>query len=350
MRRSAWPVLVLLLASACRQSAAPPPAAAADPAPATPPASADAGLAQAAVPVKPVPAELPAVLARVNGETVERWELENAVRSAEANAGSPIPAGQRDEILRNLLNQLVEIRLLAQEARSRKLDPTAVEVKNQLDGIRKNFPSEDAFVQAMAADGTTVDKVQQDITRRLQISKLIDQEITPTLVVPAADVRAFYDQNLDRFKEDASVHASHILIAAPSDAGAPKREEARAKAEEILKKVRAGADFAQLARTESQDPGSASQGGDLGFFGQGQMVPPFDAAAFGLKPGAISEVVETQFGFHIIKQIEQRAPRTTPFEEARARIGEFLQAQQGEAKTAEMIEQLRAKATIEIYV
>jgi len=223
-------------------------------------------------------------------------------------------------------------------------------VKNQLDAVRKNFPSEEAFVQAMAADGTTVDKVQQDITRRLQISKLIDQEITPTLVVPAADVRAFYDQNLDKFKEDASVRASHILITVPPDAGAPQRQEARAKAEEVLKKVRAGADFAQLARTESQDPGSASQGGDLGFFGQGQMVPPFDAAAFGLKPGAISEVVETQFGFHIIKVAERKPEATRPFDAVKERIAQFLKQREVQERVLARAKELRSKSKVEILI
>jgi peptidyl-prolyl cis-trans isomerase C len=344
MQRPVWLALVLLLSAACGRSASITAADSADAAGTT----AD-GVAPAAQ-VQPVPEDLPAVIARVNGEAIERWELENAARSAEANAGGPMPADRRDEILRGLLDQLVEIRLLSQEAHARNLDPTAAEVEAQLAEIRQGFPSEEALAQAMAADRTTLDKVQQDITRRLQAGKLLDSTIAPTLSVQAADVRSFYDENLERFREEEAVRASHILIAVPPDAGGAVQQEARTKAEGVLQKIRDGADFADLARTESQDPGSAPGGGDLGFFGRGQMVPPFDTAAFGLAPGAVSPVVETQFGFHIIKQVERRAARTTPFEEVSQQIGQFLEAQQGEAKTTELVEQLKAKAAVEIYL
>ena len=180
--------------------------------------------------------------------------------------------------------------------------------------------------------------------------KLLDQEITPTVSVQDKDIKVFYDQNLERFKESDSIRASHILIAIPPNASATDKQQARAKADAVLKKVQNGADFAQLARTESQDRGSAENGGDLGFFGKGQMVPPFEAAAFNLKPGEVSPIVETQSGFHIIKQQEQRAARTTPLAEVNQQIAQYLRAQQGEEKTAAFVEQLKAKAKVELYV
>jgi peptidyl-prolyl cis-trans isomerase C len=341
-------LLIVSLSVACRKpvssTAAPAggtaPAASANATAATPPA------AQA----KPVPEQLPAILARVNGEAIERWELESAVRDVEARAGAPMPAEQRNEVLRGMLEQLVSMHLLAQEARTRNVTVADADVKGRIDQARQGFQSEDAFQKALAADGGSIDRLQRDITRRLQISKLLDQEITPKVSVQDNDIKAFYDQNLERFKESDSIRASHILIAIPPNANAADKQQARAKADVVLKKVQGGADFAQLARAESQDRGSAENGGDLGFFGKGQMVPPFEAAAFNLKPGEVSPVVETQFGFHIIKHQEQRAARTTPLAEVNQQIAEYLRAQQGEEKTAAFVEQLKAKAKVDMYV
>jgi peptidyl-prolyl cis-trans isomerase C len=342
-------VLVSVAASACR---APAPSATAA---ATPPATAGAPSPAVEAPTpapqaKPVPQELPAVLARVNGEAIDRAELEGAVRSAEARAGASIPAEQRSEILRGLLDQLVSVHLLAQEARARKVTVPDADVKQQIDQVRKQFPSEEAFAKEMAANGSSLDRLQKDIARRLQITKLIDAELAGKVTIADKDVSAFYEQNAEHFKEGEAVRASHILVSVAKEANAAQKQEARAKAETLLKKVRAGADFAGVAKTDSQDPGSAPKGGDLGFFTRGEMDPTFEAAAFNLKPGAISAVVETPFGFHIIKQHEQRPGRTKPLAEVSNQIADFLRSQQSEEKTTAFIEQLKAKAKIEIFV
>lgn len=348
MRQLHGLVLIALLTSACRAPA--PSNATPASAPATGVQSAASGSPVPAPQAKPLPQELPAVLARVNGEAVERAELDSAVRSAEARAGAPVPPEQRNEILRGLLDQLVSVHLLAQEARARKVTVADSDVKQQVDQVRKQFPSEEAFAKEMAAEGGSIDLLHKDIARRLQITRLIDQELAGKVAIQEQDINAFYQQNVEHFKEGESVRASHILIAISKEASPVQKQQARAKVDELLKKARAGADFAQLARIESHDPGSAPRGGDLGFFGRGQMDPTFEAAAFTLKPGAISGVVETPFGFHIIKQHEQRPGRTKPLAEVSEQIGQFLRSQQSDEKTTAFIDQLKAKAKIEIYV
>ena len=118
----------------------------------------------------------------------------------------------------------------------------------------------------------------------------------------------------------------------------------------MLKTVKAGGDFATLARANSTDPGSAQNGGDLGFFPKGQMTPAFEEAAFKLKPGTTSALVETPFGFHIIKVLERRAPRTAPFAEVSGQIKDFLTQGQREQKLEQFVEQVKAKGKIEILV
>jgi parvulin-like peptidyl-prolyl isomerase len=168
--------------------------------------------------------------------------------------------------------------------------------------------------------------------------------------VPDSDVNTFYEKNVDRFKQGETVHASHILFGAPQDAPPAQKADAKTKAQAALKQIKGGADFATIAREQSQDPGSAPNGGDLGFFPRGQMNPQFEDAAFKLKAGAISPVVETPFGFHIIKVLEKRGPRTAPLPEVAGQIKDFLMQGQREQKLEQFVEQVKGKAKIEILV
>lgn len=366
MSRIAVVAVLVLAATACRGqagSAAPKvdatttadSAAAAPPetAGATAPPSGAAAETQAppqAPPVKPMPAQLPEVLATVDGERIERWELEGAIKGIEARAGAPIPADRRDQIVRSLLGQIVDYHLLSREARDRKIAVNDAEVTAQINQIKGGFPNEQAFQQALSAQGITLDQLQRQTRMGMDIEKVLQAEVTPKIKVDDAEVGAFYKQNLTQFEQGESVHASHILIATPQGAQTAQKDEAKAKAQDLLKQVKAGGDFAKLAKEQSQDPGSAPGGGDLGFFPKGQTDPAFEAAAFALKPGGVSEVVESQFGFHVIKVHEHRAARTAPLEEVSGQIREFLTGQQRESAIQAFLASVKAKRKVEILV
>jgi peptidyl-prolyl cis-trans isomerase D len=151
------------------------------------------------------------------------------------------------------------------------------------------------------------------------------------LAAPSDDaVKAYYDEHSDdRFTAPEEVRARHILIKLPPAADEKARAAARTKADDVLAKVKKGADFAKLAQDVSEDPGTASKGGDLGLFSRGHMVPAFDAAAFALEPGAVSEVVETPFGFHIIKVEEKLPGGQKPLDAVRDEIVKTLTAEKG---------------------
>lgn len=353
-------VLVALLIAAALTSVAckkPSPAGSAAPAstgtaqsvPANPVPGSNAAT-PAPVPPKPMPAQLPDVLARVNGEPVERWEFDNAVKRLEARAGGSIPADRRDEILRGVLDQLVAYHLLAQEARARKFAAADQDVDARVAEIRKNFPDEAAFTQAIAAQGLTVDHLRAQTRSNLEVQKVIDAEVSAKVSVQDADVSTFYQQNLEKFKQGESVRASHILIGVPQGATPEQKSAAKAKAEAALKQVRGGADFGAVARAQSQDPGSAQNGGDLGFFPKGQMTPAFEEAAFKLKTGAVSNIVETPFGFHIIKSLGRRPARTAPLDEVSGQIKDFLTQGQREQKLEQFIAQAKSKSRLEVLV
>jgi peptidyl-prolyl cis-trans isomerase C len=358
------PILVcvgLLAVAACRKASAPSKAgqplpgassaAAAAPAngapaqPAPPPPQAGAPAA-----AKPVPAVLPAVVARVNGESIERWELENAIRGIKARAGSPMPAERRDEIIRGLVDQLIGYHILSQEAHARKLDATDADVDARIAQIKSGLPTPEAFQQALAARGLSLEQLRAQTRMSIQASKIIEAEVSGKISVADADVEAFYNQNLDRFRQGETVHASHILIATPQNADAAAKQQARVKAEVILKALKGGADFAAVARSQSMDPGSARNGGDLGFFQRGQMEPSFEQAAFALKPGTTSGIVETSYGFHIIRALEKRGPRTAPLAEVGPQVKEFLISQQREARINAFVDAAKARSRIEVLI
>ncbi|GAA4355076.1 SurA N-terminal domain-containing protein [Variovorax defluvii] len=159
------------------------------------------------------------------------------------------------------------------------------------------------------------------------------------ITVSEADLRSYYDQNAERFGTKEERRASHILITAPASAPAADREKARAKAQQLLAEVRKSpGSFAELARKNSQDPGSAEKGGDLDFVTRGAMVKPFEDAMFALKKGEISDVVESEFGYHIIQLNDLKPAVVQPFEQVRAKIEDEVRSQQATQEFAKAAE------------
>jgi peptidyl-prolyl cis-trans isomerase C len=354
------PLLLLIapLSLGCRNAQTPAPQAGdrATPAPQagdrTPaPQDVKPGDAPASSQVKPLPEKLPEVLAKVNGEPVERWELEMAVKRVEAQTGEAVPADRRNEVFRTVLDQLVSFHLLAQESRQKKMDVTDAQLEDEIARMRKEFPSDDAFQKVIAEQGLTLERLRRQTRMNLQIQKIVEAEVNPTITVSDQDVDAFYKQNAERFKQGELVHASHIFVAVPENADAAAKRQARAKAQDLAKLARAaGADFGKLARERSQDPGTAPNGGDVGFFPKGQMAPAFEEAAFALKVGAVSDAVELPNGFHVIKVNERRAPRTVPLSEVGPDIKAFLESGQRQSKIERLVEQAKSRATTKIEI
>ncbi len=160
------------------------------------------------------------------------------------------------------------------------------------------------------------------------------------IVVPEAELKTYYEQNVARLAGLEERRASHILINADKAAPVSERDKARAKAQELLAALKQNPNqFAELARKNSQDSGSASKGGDLDFFGRGAMVKPFEEVAFALKKGEISDVVETEFGFHIIRLTDIKVPEQKSFESQRAKLEAEVRTQLAQRKFAEAAEQ-----------
>jgi peptidyl-prolyl cis-trans isomerase C len=329
--------------AACRKTPAPAATSTASPAtPGTPAAAATPA------PPKPMPAQLPDVLAKVNGEDVKKSDFDMLVKDMELGQG-PIPAERRDEILRGTLDRLITYTLLSQEAKARKVVATDTEVEERLKQMQQQFPNEEAFKKALAERNMTIDRLRSDTRNDLVISKMMDAEVSTTPGASDAEAKDFYEKNPDKFKQPEQVRASHILIRVDENADAAAKQKALARIQALLKRAKAGEDFAALAKQNSQD-GSAAQGGDLNYFGRGQMVPAFDEAAFKLKPGEISDVVTTQFGYHIIKVTDHKDASTVPLEQVSDRVKQFLSGQKKQEKADQFITGLKEKSKIEVLV
>jgi peptidyl-prolyl cis-trans isomerase C len=307
------------------------------------------GQPPAATPPKPVPAQLPPVIARVNGEDVKKEDFDRIIHTMEARAGQPVPPDRRDEIMRGAIDQLVVYTLLSQESRNRGIKIDDKEIDEKMAQLKGQFPTQELFEKALKERGMTVESLRKDARVDLSVTKLMEAE-TAALPGPSdLEAKDFYEKNPDRFKQEESVRASHILIRVDPKADAAAKKKARAEIDAVLKQAKAGADFGKLAQQHSQD-GSAAQGGDLNYFSKGQMVPEFDKVAFDLKKDEISGVVTTQFGYHIIKVIDHKAGRAIPFEEASPQIKQFLGEQKKQQHSEAFIDGLKKKAKIVVLV
>lgn len=286
-------------------------------------------------------------VARVNGVAISAQELTRASKVMFSGQNGMMPSAEKQkEFEKQALSQLVSAELLYQAGQKLEIKDLDKQVDDKLAQGRAKFGNEEGFAKAMK-ELDMQEKDLRDYTRRdLVITNFIEKTIVPKVTVSEEDARKFYNENPDKFTKSEAVKASHILVGADQKATAEEKKAAREKAEKLRKELAGGADFAALAKASSTCP-SSQQGGDLGYFGKGQMVPAFEQAAFSLKPGEISEVVETQFGFHIIKLTDKKAAEKVEFKEARPRIEDFLKNQKTGAAVNDYLEEARKTAKIE---
>jgi peptidyl-prolyl cis-trans isomerase C len=302
-------------------------------------------VAASAAPVAAAASQGP--VARVNGTDVAAVELRRAKKVM--LRGQSVPDDQQAAFDKQALEQLVSAELLYQAAAKQEVKDLDKQIDEKIAQGKARFKDEQDFKKAIK-DLEMDEKDLREYTRRdLLISRFVETAFAAKTTVSEKDARDFYDQNPDKFKRDETVKASHILIGVDAAASPDDKKKAREKADKLKKELTGGADFAALAKSNSTCP-SAAQGGDLGSFGKGQMVPPFEKAAFALKPGETSEVVETQFGYHIIRLTEKNSAASIDFKEVKAKIDEFLKGQKIGEAVQKYIAEARKTAKIEVLL
>jgi len=290
-------------------------------------------------------------VASVNGVLIPKAYLEREVRRFEEQAlsqGQLVDESQRDQLNRQALDTLIDIELLYQESQRRGFEISEERIEEQLNSLRTQFGDEEGYAAALEQIGISDGELRTELGRQLAIQEMIDKDITPATTVSEQESTDFYENNPAFFFSPEQVRASHILILVSPDAGEEEKSEARSRITEIRKRIVAGEDFAELAGQFSED-NSSMNGGDLGFFQREQMVKPFADAAFSLQIGELSEVVTTQYGFHLIRVTDRKAESVVPFEQVQLKIFEYLQREKVMVAIEELAAQLRSQAEIQEY-
>ena len=285
----------------------------------------------------------------VNGVVIDRAEVDREFAEVEKQAlaqGQKIPDDRMDQIRNRILDNLINEELLVQESESHGITVEPSEVEAAFAEIQKKFSDTAALEKALLESNITADELKVKIKRGIAAKKLIDGQVVNNVAVSEAENRAFYDAHPEYFRQAEQVKASHILISCDSKAEASVRDEAKRKIRDIQKKLENGESFAELARQFSDCP-SKKHGGDLGFFEREKMVKPFADAAFALQTGETSGIVETGFGFHLIKVTDRKAASTDEYESVKEKIGSHLKREKIQKAVGDHIENLRKKATIE---
>lgn len=296
---------------------------------------------------------IPEIIGEVNGVPVKRDLLVRTLKSVEKThsmTGQVLTQEKLDQIKAAVVDNILNSEVLLHQAGVEKIASDPEKAKESYEQFKKQFPNEEAFKELLKAQDMTEEEVKKEFERSSLLRALLEKNIFSKITVSPEEMRKYYDTNKAEFERKESVHASHILARITASADAKANEESKANAkkkiEEVEKKLKGGADFAKLATEMSEDPGSAPKGGDLGFFTKGQMVPVFEKTAFELEAGKISPIVESEFGFHILKVWEKKPAGMIPFEEAGKTIEGKLKSQIANAKTKEYLADLKAKLKV----
>lgn len=290
------------------------------------------------------------IAATVQGTEISEKKLQQAIDSYLQQQGTNVGA-IRDpkrfkEVRAKVLDVLIGQELLWQAASRDKTIADDAEVNQALKRYREQFKDDLSFDMKLREGGYNQTTFHADLRRRISVQKWIDKFVKKDLAVSDAEIHAFYLENGNEFNQPEEIRARHILIKLESGASDEARVKAYALLTGIRQEIDTGADFATLAKQKSQGP-SAANGGDLGYFTRGQMVAPFEAAAFALAPGEVSGIVETRFGFHLILLVDRKPPVQYAEKEMSEKIHAYLLQQKYQRAVEDAVTRLNDAALIE---
>lgn len=287
---------------------------------------------------------------KVNGQAIPeeaiQFELERLVRFyTEHGMSQEQIRAQVQTLAQRAAEQAIGTKLLLDEAGRLDIPVADAEVDAQVERIVQQVGGREAFAAALAQQNTGEAAFREQVRRGKRVDKLVEKAVAGVAEPTEADIQAYFEEHKSEFAKGERVLAQHILISPDGDTQTSK-EEAKAKIGAIRERVAAGKAFADEAAAHSMCP-SGKEGGSLGWFGRGMMVPEFDQAAFSMKVGEVSDIIETQFGYHIICKTDHEEAGAAEFDDVREQIRDLIRhARRGEAMTV-YVEELKAKAKIE---
>ncbi len=257
----------------------------------------------------------------------------------------PIDESMMLSMREKVIDSLINRELLFQQSKAKGITTDEADIDNNIDLIKQRLEVGQSFESLLLEMGISIETMRTQVAQASAIQKLLEVAVYPQAMVSEKESRIFFENNPQYFKKPEEVKASHILIQVTPAANDEEKLAARKKIEDVQNKLAAGDDFANLARQYSEGPSNVN-GGDLGYFDRTKMVKPFSDAAFDLKPGQVSDIVETRFGYHLIKVYDKKAKTSYVFEDIKDRLGELLQQQKIQEETVRYLEELRRTASV----
>jgi peptidyl-prolyl cis-trans isomerase SurA len=293
------------------------------------------------------------IAAIVNDDIITIYEVNReyaiALKEEEKRTGQPLSQEALNTLKKDIINALIDRKLIKQKIKELNIVVSEEEVRQSIEDVKKqNKLSQEALASALLAQGLTFDQYRAQIKEQLERLRLMSQEVKSKIQVGEKEVRDYYDANLSQYTEEPTYRARHIFLKIDKQATNEEIKKVMLKAANVMAEAGSGADFTELAKKYSDDPGAAKDGGDLGTFKKGDMLPEIETAVLAMKPGEISELVTSAAGFHIIKLEEKIAGKVKPFESVKGLIDDQLYRQKSEERFKQWAEDLRKSASIEI--
>jgi parvulin-like peptidyl-prolyl isomerase len=288
---------------------------------------------------------------RVNGTWIKKDNIDKVVELYKQQMLAAFPQksleGIPPTVKKNIAQQLIANELVLQEARKRKMPCDSARLEQMLEGIKKQFPDSAALDRELAKMGQTRQDMHNQVRDGLLIDTLIKSLSKPSDSVSEKACKEYYDGNQPQFASEKRFRVSQILFVVKKDASAAQKKAAADKAAKVLAEVKAGKDFAAEAKKYSEDPSTAKAGGDIGWFKKGDLKKEFDVVATPLKQNEVSNVFETDAGFHIAKKTGEEMLPPEPFEKAKDQIAKMLTLKKQNDIVKHFIDSLMVGAKIE---
>ncbi len=291
------------------------------------------------------------VVAVVNQEIITLSEVEKWINPLKQEIVTKDRLEKRERIealCRQALEKLIEEKLIDQEVKKSGIKISSKEIETTLEEVkRRNAVTQEDLEKALAVEGLTLETYKKQVEKGLQRQKLINWSVKVEEKPGEKELREFYQKNVGRYRTNETYRPGHILFVIPKGATPEEIREIRKEGQKVLMKIKGGEDFGEMAFLYSQDASSRNRG-DLGYFKKGELFPVFEREALRLKVGEVSEIVRTEFGFHIIKLLDRKGVEPLPFEE----VGEKVKADYYEGEMEKALKQylstLKEKSVIEI--
>ncbi len=304
---------------------------------------------------------LPNVVAKVNGVDVPSHHVNFEFNRVVRNSPAPLNSKQEKMLVAKIIDSEVTRELVFQNAKEAGTSFESKEIDDSFQVLRKQYPTEKAWKRVLESRGINEKILKHSIEMDLMARKFLEAKVQGKVKITDAQVKSFFDQNQSRFKRPESFRSQHIFVAyVPAEqrmkmkleelkANAESlRDAARVRMEKIIKEVKGGGDFSELAKKYSEDAGSAEKGGDLGFVYRGMLDKPYDAAVSKMKPGEISDVVASPYGFHVIKLNEIKPSEMAKFEDVKGSVQNHLFTEEAKKIVSSHINVMRKKAKVEL--